>query len=172
MVIKGIGFDSQPVLSLPAAVVPGGASEDALENVEAGLLKGINPLQLALAAAAISNEGIRPAPSIDSAIETPDGKWEPYYSRDEPVQVFPPEAAAEAAIKLSEPNSQFWEVVAMSPPGLADTNKNAGTWYLAGSNLSTIGVPISLALHLEQENPELAVQIGQTIIRQVLEIYP
>jgi cell division protein FtsI/penicillin-binding protein 2 len=171
-IMQRIGFNSQPELNLPVAIMPDRADEKPLGSVEEGFLTGINPLQLALAAAAISNEGVRPTPIIVSAVETPDGNWEPYSSMVEPVQAFFPNEAAEAAMKLSEPDSQFWQVVAISPPAQARTDNETGTWYLAGSIPSSNRAPISLALHLEQDNPELAVRIGQSIFRRTQEIYP
>jgi len=171
-ILERTGFNYQPGLNLPAGAPPVSADEQTPETVEAGLFTKISPLQLAVAAAAITGGGVRPSPKIVGAIKTSDGDWESLKSISEPVQAFSPEISAEVASKLSEPDLPFWQVVTLSPPAQSGTIDQAGTWYLSGSNPSYKGIPISIALHIEEENPELAVRIGQAVIRRALESYP
>jgi hypothetical protein len=44
------------------------------------------------------------------------------------------------------------------------------TWYLAGTLPSWTGAPISLVILLEEDNPEAALAIGQTMMEAALQI--
>ncbi len=135
-----------PQLRLPLAYEPPGSGV-------------VNPLQVSLAAAALSNGGTMPAPRLALSYRSPAGDW----------IVLPPVGAAHSLMTREQAKAitagyqdtetaSIWELISTPPD-------EELTWYLAGSLPSTgQGVPLALALVLEEENLPLAEEIGQTLL--------
>ncbi|MFN2174699.1 MAG: FtsW/RodA/SpoVE family cell cycle protein [Anaerolineales bacterium] len=170
--LNRIGFNLSPEINMPTAGIPVSVDEQSLETMGKVFFTKFSPLQLAVAAAAISNKGIKPASSIVSAKKMPEGDWESFDNLAEPDQIFSTEAADRVSSMLSEPGISFWEVVALSPSSDSESGNKIGTWYMAGTKPALGEVPTAVSLHIEEENPELAVRIGQAVIRRVMEISP
>jgi membrane peptidoglycan carboxypeptidase len=120
----------------------------------------ISPLQMALAAASLSNNGVRPAPRLVQAIQTADASWVNQSTLADASSVFSSEAANAVALALRVNDLSVWQSVgrAQNAPG------QAITWYLAGVLPDWAGPPAVLALLLEEDNPDRAIQIGQQIL--------
>jgi hypothetical protein len=118
---------------------------------------------MALAAAALSNRGMRPAARLVSAVLTPEQGWV-----DLPAQpaVETPLAAGleEALDMLTIQGTQTWDATAVIQNGASSL-----TWYIAGTLPQKTGKPLALALILEENNPNLAKQIGQSLLKNAIE---
>ncbi len=158
-----LGFYERPDLPLVTA-------NPANQGVEQASLVAIGqdsltvtPLQMSLAAAALTNRGIRPAPRLATATLAAQGGW----------MILPNNPAADtlmkggtekALIALAQPDGRTWETVART-----GTGENALTWYLSGTLPNWQGTPLALALVLEEDAPEQARQIGRSVILSALE---
>ena len=126
---------------------------------------------MALAGATLSAGGIRPAPVLVTAVNTPQEGWVILSAIDEPTKVLTPETADLTARSMAAGGSPFWESTAISPPN-TDNQKATGIWYLAGTLPEVKGTPLTLALLLEEENPKLAITIGQSVLQAALGAIP
>jgi membrane peptidoglycan carboxypeptidase len=125
---------------------------------------GVSPLQMALAAATLSNGGILPAPQIAVAVDTAPGQWTVLPPLGESKQVLPKNAADAVATSLAVNGLPVWQST-----GRALNGTNTVTWYQAGTLPTWNGAPLALIVLLEEDNPEVAVVIGQAMIQAALQ---
>ncbi len=124
----------------------------------------VNPLEMALAAAALTEEGVRPAPQLVTAQQTPAGEWEHLPALGEEMRVFSPQGARRAASLLAAAGHPWWMTVALAPASETETY----TWVLAGTLPDEAGAPLSLALVLETEQPQEAQTMAGDVLRFAL----
>ena len=74
----------------------------------------VSPLQMALAAATLSNQGTRPAPRLVMSVDTPQSGWVTLPLSSQPVQALPAPSANQAAGALKAIELPIWQVVASS----------------------------------------------------------
>jgi cell division protein FtsW (lipid II flippase) len=115
------------------------------------------PLEIALAAAALTNNGIRPAPSIARVMENPGGGWLLLPVLNQPLEIINSQSAIRATQTLAVPGSRIWQII-QNPPG------EEITWYLGGTSPDWSGLPLAIVLVLEETNLPLAEEIGQTVL--------
>jgi cell division protein FtsW (lipid II flippase) len=72
----------------------------------------VSPLQMALAAATLSNNGELPAPRIVTGYETPQSGWVIAPASAQPHQVLQAQSANDTAVALAASEHPIWEVVA------------------------------------------------------------
>jgi hypothetical protein len=159
---QSLGFSDAPAVGLPAAI-PVNPVIDSAELASLGqenLL--VTPLQMALAAAAMSNEGIQPSPLLTLAVETPHQDWVAL-PHGNPHTALPSAGVTTALNLLTHPGELHWQSVA-----LAYTADTPITWYLAGTTAKWRGTPIAVAVVLEEDNPALAETIGRALITTVV----
>jgi len=137
-----LGFYSAPELHLPV----GSASPPAADE-----LPRVSPLQLALAAATFSNAGVRPAPRIALAVDTPAQGWIILPTLTEPQPVLSPERAALIVSALTPADSIQW-ILSDS----AREKEKAFRWFVAGTPSGWQGLPLTLVVLLEEDNEALA----------------
>lgn len=118
-------------------------------------------LEVALAASALSNGGIRPAPSIVQLMRNPNGGWlllTPLGSTFETMRL---EDIDNLIQSLANSESLTWQLIyTPEAEGL--------TWYVGGTTPRWDGLPLTLALVLETENHILAEEVGQAILRNAM----
>jgi cell division protein FtsW (lipid II flippase) len=153
-----LGLDAPPSIRLPTAAspLPADADPQALR---------VSPLQMALAAAALSADGLQPAPRLALAVNTPQAGWVILPPEGAPTQALPPGGAAAAARALALTDFPLWQSVAVA-------NDPAGqpvTWYLGGTLPDFQGAPLAVAVLLEANDPTLAEAIGQTLLKAALQ---
>ncbi len=159
---QALGFSDASAVGLPAAA-PVNPSINSAELASVGqenLL--VTPLQMALAAAAISNEGIQPSPLLSLSVETPHQAWVAL-PHGTPHTALPSAGVSTALNLLTHPGELHWQSVA-----LAYTPDTPITWYLAGTTTKWRGTPIAVAVVLEENNPALAETIGRALITTVV----
>jgi cell division protein FtsW (lipid II flippase) len=125
----------------------------------------LSPLQLALAAAALSNGGTRPAAHLELAVNLPELGWAILPPSETPQQVFSGSAVRSAAARLQIERLPIWQASAVTPNGA----EAFVTWYLSGTLPSWNGAPLALVVLLEQDNAPLAEAIGQDLFQRALQ---
>jgi hypothetical protein len=143
-----LGFYITPELSLPvaAASTPGGALR-------------VSPLQMVLAAATLSNDGTRPTPRLAMAVDTPIQGWVILPALSKPVIVFPSSNAADAAQVLMVSGQPFWQWNTL----VTQANQSF-SWSLGGTLPNGQGAPLAVVVLLEENDPNWAGLIGQTLL--------
>jgi hypothetical protein len=147
-----LGFYITPELSLPvaAASTPGSTLY-------------ISPLQMVLAAATLSNDGVRPAPRLAMAVNTLAQGWVILPAFSEPVTVFPSTSTADTAQALMVSGQPFWQWNARVTQG-----NQACSWSLGGTLPNGQGAPLAVVVLLEEINQNLAGRIGQTLLKAAI----
>lgn len=147
---EALGFFAEPQIRAPVAI-----ASRSVRNMR------ISPLQMALATAAISNNGIRPAARIALAVNTPQQGWVILPALDRPVEALPGPFARETARAIAGENP-YWSYTGVSTdPPL--------TWHLAGTLPDWSGTPLALAVLLEENNRPLASAIGKSLLSTALQ---
>jgi cell division protein FtsW (lipid II flippase) len=124
----------------------------------------LSPLQMARAAAVLSSDGMLPAPRLAISVDTPEAGWVILPDLSQPTRLFPTGIAARTADLLAAPGLPIWQQVARASSG----EGRWLTWYLAGTLPDWKGTPMVVALLVEEDNPSLAVRIGQSVLEAAL----
>jgi cell division protein FtsW (lipid II flippase) len=147
-------------------------SGEGVDPVSGAVLK-ISPLQMALAAASLSNSGERPSPQLVMAVDTPRSGWVSLDTGSVPQTAIQAPAAKKAAEALSTGELPIWQVVSstqeesQTSPG--DSGNSSGySWFVGGTSPNWQGAPLALAVLLEEDNPQLAQDIGQSMFRTAI----
>lgn len=159
-----LGFTTAPNVDLPVAQPTGTGISASTARSAVGLSPlRVTPLQVGLAAASLSNAGVRPGPRLAMAILTPDQGWVilPAASGE---QVFDPAGVERAVELLASDDMPIWETVAST-----STEEEQISWYLAGTLPQWQGTPLSMALVLENATAAEARETGRAILRDVLQ---
>ncbi len=124
----------------------------------------ISPLQMAVAASALSNGGVRPTPRIALAVNTPQQGWVVLPALGSSVRALPKINADAAASKLGVPNATYWEY-----SGSAQTGQQIDTWFLAGTLPGWNATPLALAILMEGNYPHSVQLIGEQLIQSAMQ---
>jgi cell division protein FtsW (lipid II flippase) len=161
---RQLGFDQAPVIPLPVTQPTPLKSFKDLNNAILGEESvKVSPLQMALAAAAFTTNGTRPGPRLAMAIGAPQGGWVILQS-GAPSASIPSASLSAAEQLLQKADAPIWQFT-----GLAQTDKGPVTWFLAGTNNVWQGIPLAMAVVLEENNPELAASLGDQLIEATLQ---
>lgn len=118
------------------------------------------PLQMALVAASITNDGLLPSPRLRNTYLSEDGKWTPFREGVLPVRVIESEASARLRANLAGNNETFW-----FQSGHAVTRDNKIlTWYIGGTTENWVATPLAIAVAIESNAPDLAQTIGSSLL--------
>ena len=118
-----------------------------------------SPLQMALAAAVLSNEGIIPAPRIALAVDTPQSGWVLLPALGESSQALTSAETEQLVTALISEKQPWWQILSV-----AKTDESAVTWLLAGTPPDWGGTPLALAVLIEGEDMVLAEEIAQSLL--------
>jgi len=151
---ESLGLFRVPLIRIPVSVHAETKDVDAVR---------FSPLQVALAAAALTNQGILPAPRIATAVNTLEQGWVVLPALDQPQEVIQPRAAEEAALSFIQNGESYWSYI-----GLGSISKTTITWLIAGTPPNWQGTPLTLVVALEEKNPLLAERIGDTLFNVAL----
>jgi cell division protein FtsW (lipid II flippase) len=150
--ISGLGVSPTPDTYLPTGDLPSVSAAATGESY--------SPLQMVLAASAVTGGGIRPAPRFASAVNLPLSGWTILPMLDQAEQVLTASAANQIAEYHRPLEREIWQVLAVVPR----TDGTRITWYLGGALPGQPGLPYALGLVMESDSPELAEQIGQAML--------
>ncbi len=118
----------------------------------------ISPLQMALAAASVSNGGIRPAPRIALAVNAPAQGWVVLQPLGTAQTVFNSASANATALGLAVKQEVYWEYLDME-----QTDSSYVTWYIGGTIPNWAGTPVAIAV-LVEANDARAARVGEQIL--------
>ncbi|MCH7663673.1 MAG: FtsW/RodA/SpoVE family cell cycle protein, partial [Chloroflexi bacterium] len=157
-----LGFYAAPNLRMPTAI--SSEAPVAIAIPEAAAIGQsdltLSPLQLALAAAVLSNGGQLPAARIALIAGS-----STLPALGETTQVFAPFEVNAAALELGRANLPIWQSL-----GTAINGPNQiVTWYLAGTLPGETGTQLVVVVLLEIDFPTLAEAIGQALLRAAME---
>jgi hypothetical protein len=130
----------------------------------------VSPLQLILAFASLSNDGIRPAPRIALAVDTPSQGWVILPANGDPLKVLEEAQAHASAESMRVPDHPFWETESRS-----NEKEKFFAWFVAGTLPNWQGTPLTLVVLLEEDNaPPLqdlrsANSIGEALLNEALQ---
>jgi cell division protein FtsW (lipid II flippase) len=162
---RALGFSETPQIRLPVAVpapITSFADPEMARLGQADTL--VSPLQMALAAAALSSNGERPSPLLATSVHTAINDWV-VLPDGVPTPALPATAAQEVTNLLGVADSPFWQSL-----GTGFTSDGPVTWYLAGTRPGTWqGTPLALVLVLEADDPDTAQQIGEEILSATIQ---
>jgi membrane peptidoglycan carboxypeptidase len=165
--LDGLGLFTVPLIRLPAqSGLPPEAGVDIVnlllsqEDAASGASLMVSPLQMALAAAALSNQGSRPAPLLVMAVDTPKSGWVMLPAMSEPVEVFSPQTAWATVEALADASLPIWQTTAC----LRYTASEGVCWYLGGTREAWPGAPFALALLVEDYDPTLVTSLGRSML--------
>ena len=135
----------------------------------------VSPLQMALAAATLGNNGEQPVPRLVLSVDTPQSGWVMLPANAEPQQRLETLAASNVTEALQDEELPIWQVVAAQNndvnTAIEDNSSMTGfTWYLGSTTQEWSGAPLAMAVLLEENNPSLAKDIGRSIFQ--LAMYP
>jgi hypothetical protein len=135
---------------MPVAQVAESVASDALR---------ISPLQMAIAAATLSNAGIRPHPRMALSVNTPTDGWVVLPVLGQPQTVFSTAAAESAANQYNVPGTAVWQwgTTVISP-------RQVLAWYIAGTLPGWRGIPLVITVLLEDGNVAAATEIGTVLM--------
>ncbi|HBY07666.1 MAG TPA: hypothetical protein DEH22_07745 [Chloroflexi bacterium] len=114
-------------------------------------------IEAAFAAASLSNGGLRPAARLALSYRHPEQGWLVFSPLGTLTRLLPLSEADALATANQSADLGFWQITEV--PAEEDL-----TWYLAGTLPDSRGVPLTLALVLEEDDPALAQEIGQAVL--------
>ncbi len=149
-----LGFYSTPEVRMPVA--------SAMSSSDIQSLR-VSPLQMAIAASALSNQGVRPVARIALAVDTPQQGWVILPALGQPREAVAPELADQTASQYTVHNGTYWQWT-----GLARAGDEVDTWFLAGTLPNWKATPLGLAVLVEGNYPLSAQRIGQQLIQSAI----
>ncbi len=117
------------------------------------------PMQMAIASAAISNNGYVVSPRLVTAYRSLQYGWVTFALSDK--QKISNFNSTTVVDDLASTAISGWESLA-----IAGSNQGKVTWYLAGTMPNWHGNPVVVVVALEENNPLFAQQIGRSIFMQ------
>jgi cell division protein FtsW (lipid II flippase) len=150
-----LGFYDVPAANIPTAHA---AAKGTVQNLR------VSPLQMALAAAALTNNGMRPSPRLALAVNTQEQGWVIFSSPVEPVAALNASAVQQAISELTMTGKPFWEY------GSIDRRARSSiSWYLAGTLPNWQGAPLAVVVVLEENDPQQASLIGRSVLEKAIQ---
>jgi len=146
---RELGFYRAPTLNVPVAFS---------ENVALKDLR-VSPLQMVIAAAALSADGVMPAPRVALAVNTPEQGWVTLPAENLPLRALSTKTAKETALAFIAEGKPYWMSVAQ-----ASAKNKSVAWVVAGALPNWGGAPLALVVVLEENNISLAKRIGAGVL--------
>jgi cell division protein FtsW (lipid II flippase) len=140
------------------------APVDAPEKLEFPEDLLISPLQLALASAAMSNNGSLPGARLALAVNTPNQGWVVLPELDSSIPFISDQTAAAIIDDYTSPHNLYW-----LHTGQADAQEGVITWCLAGTLVDWSGAPMSVVVLLEEDNILQAEFIATELLNSALQ---
>lgn len=163
---RSLGFYANPDPRLPVSAA---ALDEAIPNSRLaalgrpGAAPSVSPLQMALAAAALTNDGIRPSPRLAISVATPH-QGRVVLPAEPSVQALVYRNLEESVSNLASTDLPTWQSL-----GVSNAVDQQVSWYVGGTLPQWQGPPLAIALVLEDYDPWLARSIGQAVLRAALQ---
>lgn len=162
-----LGYYKTPEIRLPApsALPSPDNKQPALTTIQE---LQISPLQMATSYATLINSGVLPAPQIVTSINLPENKWTKLDPLRQIKKVFSKGSTEQVTKLLSTEGIPFWDVIASVKSMDVNKKYKTATWYITGTLPSMQTNPIVLVIILEENNPDLAQEIGRGIMESAI----
>ncbi|MEA4813220.1 MAG: FtsW/RodA/SpoVE family cell cycle protein [Anaerolineaceae bacterium] len=157
--MKRFALDSVPDIALevaPPSKFPEDLAKLAYDDLAAFR---VSPLQMALVASTITNDGYFSDPRLVNSYLDDDGHWKTFENAISSHMVIPDDLAEQTQKRLSEPESNYWYQM-----GHSNEDGKIYTWLIGGNTKGWTGSPLALAILLESSNPDLAKNIARAIL--------
>jgi hypothetical protein len=161
-----MGFYSSPALHLAVADIDPPAVSDLTAFFRGAESIDISPLQMAVAASALSNDGILTAPRIVIGYQSSEGDWETLPKLGENQQALTAAQANGIAELLGVENSPLWRMTST----VTTAEDEPVSWFVAGTTSDWQGQPYVVVVVLEDNAPEEAAAIGTAILEQTINL--
>jgi membrane peptidoglycan carboxypeptidase len=162
---QNLNFFSPPDIRLNVAQADS-PDYDTAEALYTGQAFNLTPLQLALAASALTNQGILPAPRLVNAYQDSNGNWITLSKLGQNSQALDADAAFWITSLLETPDSPHWQITSNE----ATQDEQVITWFIAGTTADWRGQPTTVVVLLEKDAPILAEEIGLSLLEQSTQI--
>lgn len=153
-VFNTFGFNNSPEMRMEIAPAFLNEKEDQLYS---------SPLQMALACAAISNNGIIPTPRMAIAVNTPKDGWVVLPALGTSIEAVPPSSVEDTVISHIANGDNFWSHTAQ----VLDDESRV-TWFIAGTPPNWQSTPLVVVVALEKSDPHLARLIGSELLSDAM----
>jgi cell division protein FtsI/penicillin-binding protein 2 len=150
-IYRRLGFFVTPDLRMPVA--------RATSSPDVSELR-VSPIQMAIAAAALSHGGLRPVPRIALAVNTPQQGWVVLPPLGHSSPAVPTASARQVTTHLAAPGGMYWEWT-----GAALAGEERNTWFLGGTLPDWKATPLAVAVLIEGDYPLSAQRIGQLLLQ-------
>ncbi len=169
---QALGLGAEPHLYLPAVHSPLPTTFSDPRFAALGLPFSntelrISPMQLALAAASLSSQGMRPAAHLVLTIDTPGLGWVLQHPLDKPERALEAAAAQTTATELADPSLPIWHSLAQGIAGSPST-PTFYTWFVGGTLSSWQGSPMTVVVLIEEDNVSFALSTGKAVLEAAL----
>jgi cell division protein FtsI/penicillin-binding protein 2 len=124
----------------------------------------ISPLQAALAATALANDGKRSPGQIVTGLESQESNWVILTPDRDPISVLDPAAVNQATENALVRLQPYWRVIDETAP-----SGSGIAWFLGGTPSGWQGTPLIAVVALEDGNAADADYIGQELLKAALE---
>jgi cell division protein FtsI/penicillin-binding protein 2 len=159
--LRKLGFFTAPQVRLPAASQAAPATIANLEPFSLGQASlAVSPLQMALAAASLTQDGLRTAPRLALSVQTPLQGWVVLPPQEESTRVYTAGSVASTVETIRPSGQAYWSAVGTALNG--DGKKVA--WFVGGTLPSWQGTPLSIALALENGDAQAAQKAGAAVM--------
>lgn len=159
--LSDFGIFSAPDLVIQCSQPPLAPELDELNrNPELVAQLQVNPAQVALVAAAITNNGLMPPPALVNAYLNPEGKWVEINAARPDTEVMAQSVARRIRNELASTNQAIWYQV-----GHATINETQPlTWLIGGTTSEWSGTPLAIVIALEENAPDLSQSLGEILL--------
>ncbi len=159
--LEAFGLFSAPELAIETAQPSPALSIDQLDADPLSVMSiNVSPVQMAMVAASITNNGMRPAPNLVNSYFTPEGNWQALGPNKAAVVVLSESLAEEIQGELHAKTQSIWYQT-----GHALINQEEPlTWFIGGTTPEWSATPLAIAIAIEENAPELAMKIGNTLL--------
>ena len=158
---QNIGLFESPQIKLPTAA-PSSIEDDYNYSTSAFNNLYISPLQMSLAAAALSSGGTLPSPIIATAINNPNQGWIILPNEDS-LKSFSGSAVERSTTLLSTPDYPAWMTISHT-----EMVNGYISWAIGGTATNYTGTPLSIVVALEKDDPEEASRMINEIFKKLL----
>jgi len=160
---QDIGLFSEPNLPLdiPEADTPDISQDTAFFL---GSNFHISPIQMAIAASALSNNGLLPEPRFVNAHQLGDGTWSTFPGFEENKRVLSPDLTSQITELFSTQDVAFWSVTSI----VITEEEEPITWFVGGTPADWQGDPYVIVIVLEDDSPDIAASIGMSLLESVI----
>jgi membrane peptidoglycan carboxypeptidase len=162
---EDFGLLSEPQLRLLVANAISTDDEISEETLFMGQIPfQVTPLQMGLAASAITNQGILPSPRIVSAYKNPDGEWITLPKLSANQEILSSGIADRVTSLIKIPEAPLWQITSSA----MTEEEERIAWFIAGTTSEWQGQPTVLVVLLEDELPVRVHQTGRDLIEQII----